>query len=100
VTVQEARRHRLLANQKRRLAEQSCAADFLRFGDERGVHAKRCVFGASDPCRREYDPFEDGGAPDPRMYEGTGIGMLYGFGGEMHAWQLAGWNIKRRRRTA
>ena len=46
---------------------------------------------------RTYDPMPYAeAAPTPEQdYVGTGIGFLYGLGGEQHAWQLAGWNIGR-----
>jgi len=76
--------------------ERACALDFLTWGDEQGIHAKRCVHrGTSTPtCSRDYHP---GPMPDnERLYEGTGIGTLFGLG-QSHAWQLAGWNITRRK---
>lgn len=77
---------------KARADEALCARDFLTWGDTRGVHAKFCVHGEADPCSRSYDP---GPTPeDEAMYEGTGIGALYGMdGSEKFAWQLAGWNL-------
>lgn len=77
---------------RHRADEALCALDFLTWGDTRGVHAKHCVHGEADPCSRTYDP----GPPpeDESMYEGTGIGVLYGLAGsDVHAWQLAGWNL-------
>lgn len=46
---------------------------------------------------RDYDPMPYPEAmPTPESdYVGTGIGLLYGLGGEQHAWQLAGWNVRR-----
>jgi hypothetical protein len=72
-----------------------CARDFLTWGDTRGKHADFCMFGESDACSRTYNPWPYVEAePDPRMYEGTGIGALYGFdNSDQHAWQLAGWNL-------
>jgi len=106
VTWQEARRQRLIDAVNRRRDEQACAADFLRRGDTVGVHAKRCVHGANDPCSRDYDPrpVREATPDDKRMYERTGIGTLYGWGA-VGAWSLAGWNVKhttkrRRRKTA
>jgi len=45
---------------------------------------------------RNYDPTPYPEArPTPEdWYDGTGIGLLYGLGGEAHAWQLAGWNVR------
>jgi hypothetical protein len=95
VTSAEARHRRALAAERRRQDEALCARDFLTWGDTRGSHAKFCVFGADDPCSRTYDPWPYPEAePDPSLYEGTGIGALYGLpGSEVHAWQLAGWNL-------
>lgn len=75
-----------------RADEALCARDFLTWGDTRGIHAKFCVFGEGDPCSRTYWP---GPTPDDEaMYEGTGIGALFGLdGSDCHAWQLAGWNL-------
>lgn len=76
----------------RRDREWADALHFLVYGEDE--HAKRgCI--CDLPCSRDYDPlpYADA-APDARMYEGTGIGALYGLpGGEFHAWQLAGWNL-------
>jgi hypothetical protein len=100
VTPAEARYKRAARLVGLRAAERACAIDFLRHGDERGIHAKRCVFGEADACSRDYDPYPTAEAtPDPRMYEGTAIGALYGFG-TTAAWQLAGWNVRRHRRNA
>ena len=100
---------------RRRDDERLCALDYLTWGDEQGVHAKRCVHlgehdsprraplepskksrGSYDSkpkartsCAREYHP---GPKPDEKLYEGTGIGTLFGLGTTL-AWQLAGWNI-------
>jgi hypothetical protein len=99
MTPQEARRLRLVDAVNKRNAQRACAADFLRRGDTVGVHAKRCVFGAKDPCRREYDPcpVPEATPDDRRMFERTGIGTIYGWNSSQ-AWQLAGWNITRRKR--
>ena len=97
-----ARKARALDVEARREREQRCAADFLYAGDRspRGTHASRCVFGAANACSRTYDPYADfTPPPDPRMYEGTGIGMLYGYG-TANASQLAGWNVAKRRHAA
>jgi hypothetical protein len=81
---------------ERRQAEGACALHFLVYGDEDTPHRERCLFAREgrDPCSRTYDPLPAGTEPpDPRLYAGTGIGLLYGMGGESHAWQLAGWNL-------
>ncbi len=46
---------------------------------------------------RNYDPmpYPEAGPTPESDYVGTGIGLLYGLGGEAHAWQLAGWNVRR-----
>jgi hypothetical protein len=82
----------------RRNAEAACALDFLVYGDdeERGCHSARCVHGPLDPCSRSYDPlpYPEAEPADQALYEGTGIGALYGVPGcEGHEWQLAGWNL-------
>ena len=101
MTPKDAKFQRIKRALDQRTAQRACAADFLRHGDEVGIHAKRCVFGKADSCRREYDPCPVPEAtPDPTEYRGTGIGSVYGMNGDTdpHAWQLAGWNITRRRR--
>lgn len=99
MTPLEARAQRLVRAANRRADESACARDFLRWGDERGEHAKRCVFGTGDSCRREYDPrpVPEATPHDRRMYDGTGIGALYGWGTQ-GLWQTAGWNLTRRRK--
>lgn len=88
-------------NAERRNLEAACALDFLVYADEdeeRGPHAGRCLHGA-DPCSRSYDPlpYREAEPADLRLYEGTGIGVLYGVPGcEAHHWQLAGWNLNPR----
>ena len=121
----EGARAKLAAERaQRRNLEANCALDFLVWGDTHasGPHAERCVHVADGgaPCAREYDPLpyartrgeydEEGRimvttwveAAFPagtRMYEGTGIAALYGIpGGEAHAWQLAGWNVRKEQR--
>ena len=90
-----ARRARAERARRRRADEALCARDFLTWGDVRGAHADFCLFVAEGepPCSRHYDP----GPPpeDEYLYEGTGIGALYGLGGERHLWQLAGWTLTR-----
>jgi hypothetical protein len=96
VTPSEAKAKRAKRAAKNRADMTLCARDFLTWGDTRGIHAKLCMFGPDDPCSRTYDPWPDKEAsPDPLVYEGTGIGALYGLkGSEHHLWQLAGWNLK------
>lgn len=96
MTPLEASAQRAKKLAQRRSDERLCALDFLTWGDEQGVHAKRCVYrGTSTPtCSRDYHP---GPMPDDeRLYEGTGIGTLFGLS-TSEAWQLAGWNITRRK---
>jgi hypothetical protein len=95
VTHAEAQAQRAKRIAQRRQDEALCALDFLTWGDEQGIHEKRCVYrGTSTPtCSRDYNP---GPMPDEKMYEGTGIGTLFGLG-QTHAWQLAGWNLTQRK---
>jgi hypothetical protein len=81
---------------RRRLDEARCAWEFLVFGDTRGAHADVCIRPAGVLCSREYDP----GPPpeDERLYEHSALGALWGLN-DNEAWQLAGWNVKRRKRT-
>jgi hypothetical protein len=86
---------------KRRYNERYDALDFLINGDLNERHTKKCVHALAgrDACSRDYYavPYSDA-VPDPNDYAGTGIGALYGFEDtERFLWQLAGWNIKRRR---
>lgn len=93
----------------RRNAEANDALDFRFLGDEDGRHAAKCVHALAGgvACTRNYDPLE---APDDtRLYEGTGIGALYGLGDEVTTTlhtenghvtvtrslvpELAGWNL-------
>lgn len=81
MTRDEARARRAADVAAQRGIEHACALDFLVYGDdhpERGPHAGRCVL--SPPCSRTYDTRPVSGAePFPtNMYEGTGIGALYG----------------------
>lgn len=91
----DARDQRAKRTERIRQEEGLCALDFLTWGDTQGDHAKRCLRPAGLVCSREYDP---GAMPeDEKLYEGTGIGSLYGLNGtehDPHAWQLAGWNVK------
>lgn len=96
MTPDEARVARGVRLERLRAEQRACAFDFLVHGDERGSHAKRCVYrGTSTPVHsREYDP---GPPPDDiRLYEGTHLGALWGLN-TMDAWQTAGWNIRVRR---
>lgn len=92
-----ARRKRDEEVAKRRRQQMACAWRYLTEGEPH----EKCVFHA-DPCSREYDPrpTREAFPEDIKLYEGTAIGYLYGFiNTEQHAWQTAGWNIKRRRRV-
>jgi len=94
MTRAEARKQRALAHDRRRDAEALCAWDFLTNGDLRGEHAARCVRPAGVLCSRDYDP---GSKPeDERLYEASALGTLWGLN-DLGAWQLAGWNVKRRK---
>lgn len=81
-----------------RQAEANDAFDF-RWGADELTHADKCLFRQrGEPvCARVYDPFPEGreSAPaDPTMYQGTGIGYLYGEDDtERFAWELAGWTL-------
>ena len=92
----EARRKRDDELAKRREAERVDAYDFRVDGDEE--HAPHCVhaLAGGQPCSRTYDPkpYREAAPDETRLYEGTGIGLLYGLPGcERHAYQLAGWNV-------
>jgi hypothetical protein len=96
---------------RRRLDEARCAWEFLVKGEE---HHERhgCIRPAGLACSRDYDP---GPAPeDEALYAGTGIAALYGGPMEItspytdnhdvrhhvtrsFAWQLAGWNVRKRK---
>lgn len=108
ITGAEARAQRAHELESRRAAEHACALDFIVYGDGepgtfmghrvQGVtHAERCVFGARHACARTYDPmpYAEAEPIDLRMYEGTGIGALYGLTGsegvvlELEGWELA-----------
>jgi hypothetical protein len=95
----EARAARSKTNERRRNDERLCALDFLTWGDMQGIHAKRCVYrGTRLPvCSRDYNP----GPPpeDEKLYEGSALGVLWGLN-DNEAWQLAGWNITRRKGIA
>lgn len=105
LTRTEARAQREHELKTRRDAEAACALDFLVYGDGDapesvlGIpvtpvrHADRCVFGKANACSMRYDPMPyDDAEPVDRMYEGTGIGSLYGMPGpelELEGWELA-----------
>lgn len=84
-----------------RQAEANDAFDFRWGGDLDGRHRERCIFAqrGEQACERVYDPFPEGrsSAPaDPTMYQGTGIGLLYGEDGtERFSWELAGWTLQK-----
>lgn len=82
--------------QLQRDREQADRLHFLVYGHDE--HLAREVDGelvgciCDEPCSRDYvidEPLDD-----ENLYVGTGIGLLYGLGGEQHAWQLAGWNVR------
>ena len=88
---------------RRRDAEANDALDFLFLGDADDRHLKRCVYALSgrEPCSRDYDPYpvREAMPTNRRMYEDTGIAALYNLpGGAAHAWQLAGWNLRKENR--
>lgn len=83
---------------KQRDREHADALDFVVYGDEDGRHTSKCVHALAgrEPCSRTYDPrpYAEALPAESRMYAGTGVGLLYGLpGSEVHAWQLAGWNL-------
>lgn len=89
-----ARMKRAEEVEKTRRKEEDCAWRFLTSRDET-LHIESCVFARrGDPaCSRNYDPGEE---PDRNLYEGTGIGALFGLDGTRHrAHELAGWNVIR-----
>ena len=83
---------------KMRQAEANDAFDF-RWSPDELTHADKCIFRQRGEavCSRTYDPFPEGrdSAPtDPTLYQGTGIGFLYGEDDtERFAWEFAGWTI-------
>lgn len=90
----KALEQRAKAAAKRRSDMSLCAWDFLTWGDTRGEHRDFCMFveEGQPPCSRLYNPGP--ALEDEAMYEGTGIGALFGLAGsERFAWQLAGWNL-------
>lgn len=94
LSADRARTRRFLEVEAQRSHEQADALDFLVYGDDDGRHTERCLF-QDEPCSRTYDPlpFPDAAPTPAAWYVGTGIGALYGLGGEQHLWQLAGWNV-------
>lgn len=97
MTQSQAKQQRADRIERRRNAEALCAWDFLVNGDLRGEHAAKCVRPAGVVCSREYDP---GPVPDDeKLYEGAALGTLWGLN-SIAAWQLAGWDITRRRAAA
>jgi hypothetical protein len=98
MTLAEAKRKHGVECAVRRRREALCALEFLIWGDS-GLsgeerHASHCVFDI--PCSRTYDLWpDDFSGVDGRVYEGTGIGALYGHGPlDPWAYELAGWNIR------
>lgn len=91
----DARRQHAADLARRRGEEHADALDFLVFGDEAGRHAEHCVH--AEKCSRTYDPLPvpEAEPVDLRLYEGTAVGALYGFGPltSYHAAQLAGWTL-------
>jgi hypothetical protein len=84
-----------------RQAEANDAFDYRWGGDYEGRHAARCLFAqrGEPACAQVYDPYPEGrdSAPaDPTLYQGTGIGYLYGEEDtERFAWEFAGWTIRK-----
>jgi hypothetical protein len=94
MTPAEARARRMTDRAQWRNIEANDAMDFLFMGDDEGRHRERCVH--AEPCSRNYDPlpYPEAEPHDTRLYDGTGIGALYGAqDSERHLWQLAGWNL-------
>jgi hypothetical protein len=91
-TFAELKRRNRLEVSKRRAAEERDAIHFLLSGHD--AHAERCIF--TEKCSREYDamPYAEAALTNEHDYVDTGIGALYGLGGEQHLWTLAGWNVK------
>lgn len=95
----------------RRNAAAACALDFRVYGDGQPgeffghpvtpvAHAERCV--CSPPCSFDYDPWPTAEAEpaDTTLYEGTGIGALYGVPGSPDITpHLAGWNVRKEPRS-
>lgn len=99
--------------ERRRHEEKSCAWWSRHEAD----HVDGCVFAArgEPPCQREYDPMPvpEARPADSLIYEGTGIGALYGgatetisgvhYDGENHVVVrsllagTAGWNVRPRK---
>lgn len=90
---------RLLDEQrKRRGLEKNCAWRFKVQGEPH----EDCVF--DEPCSRYYDPTPrmpgsklsaEGVLDEPKDYQRSGIGLLYGDGNKALAYELAGWTVRR-----
>lgn len=101
MTAAEARARRAERVERMTEEQRACALDFLVNGDERGIHAKRCVWPkyGLPACSREYDP---GPAPDDiKLYEGTELGALWGLNTSTGVASTLGalrrgWTIKKR----
>ena len=76
---------------KQRNAELDCAFRFLTEGEP---HEESCTWAkrGEGPCSRTYNPGEE---PEQSLYEGTGIGALFGWT-ESRVYELAGWNVSTR----
>lgn len=99
-----ARKRHAHAVAQQRKAEKEDALDFLMGGDFDNRHTDNCIHAVDggEPCSRNYNPapYKES-TPNPQQYAGTGIGALYGFeGSERFYWELAGWNITKRREYA
>ena len=102
MTAAEARAARAERLDRIQGEQRACAFDFLVNGDDRGIHAKRCVWPAYGlpACSKDYDP---GPAPDDiRLYEGSQLGVLWGITPnpesvvDLMQATRAGWTIKPR----
>lgn len=88
---------------RRRDDERNDALHFLYHGHD--AHAGVCLFRreGGEPCSRDYDPMPhfEAALTEPRFYDGSGIGALYGLpGSERLCASLAGWNVRRREEFA
>lgn len=98
--MSDIRLKNLERNYRLRQAEANDSFDF-RWGGDEVEHAAVCLFvqRGEAPCSRTYDPYPEGreSAPaDPTMYQGTGIGYLYGEDDtERFAWEFAGWTLQK-----
>lgn len=99
--MNEIRLKNLERTNRLRQAEANDAFDFRWGGDLDDRHSSRCIFAqrGEPTCTQVYDPFPEGreSAPaDPSMYQGTGIGYLYGEDDtERFAWEFAGWTLRK-----